>query len=255
MNQTITIPLSTSWTNSTVQIQATDFPSSFPHMKSPTLWLDESSNLIWFFNGETSFITATDADPLSIWAFSPDKSGSGTWKENNSPTDDVFNNLTRSYGCGSTYSPTAGYCLGGYASEHTTPNYDGSGSTLALGGMQIFDFADKSWSNISSAGASASGWNVWPVFQYVPAYGRSGVIVLVGGDTPTNQNDGNDASGQEPLRPMSNVTVYDIYNQRWLSQTATGDVPMGRLEPCFVGAQGGDNSTYEMYTTQSSHNF
>ena|SRR5437762_14311397 len=95
--------------------------------------------------------------------------------------------------------------------------------------------------NISSTGYSQYGWAAWPAVQYVPLYGKEGILLVLGGDAPKNQTYTEAAS----LRDMYNVTIYDIYGQIWYHQTATGDVPERRLHTCIVGAQS-DNDTYEM---------
>jgi hypothetical protein len=77
--------------------------------------------------------------------------------------------------------------------------------------------------------------------HFVSSYGKAGVLVILGGDDPTSPN----SIAGSALRGMENVTVYDIHNQLWYHQAATGDVPGSKFGFCIVGAQG-DNNTYEM---------
>jgi hypothetical protein len=78
--------------------------------------------------------------------------------------------------------------------------------------------------------------------QFVPSFGKEGVMVMIGGVVPTNSWDTSGA-----LRSMTNITIFDPETGSWYSQTATGDVPMARKNMCVVGAQSNNGSTYEMY--------
>jgi hypothetical protein len=178
---------------------------------------------------------------LSIWTFTPDNTGSGAWDERYRPTDSIFTNLTRTYGSGFAFTPGAAYILGGYISSWTSPQTANLPSALLVPGLTSFTFKDSSWSNVSSAGYSAFGFANGPGMHFVSSYGKAGVLVILGGDDPTSPN----SIAGSALRGMENVTVYDIYNQLWYHQAATGDVPESKFGFCIVGAQG-DNNTYEM---------
>jgi hypothetical protein len=242
VNQTLSILLSTSWTNSSVNILAIDKPADFPHLKYPWLWWNGVSRSIYSFGGETSYAVSNIVPPLSIWALVPDDNGGGTWSEIYGPSDNIFNSLTRPNGGSPAFTPNAGYCLGGYVSEWTSPQTIGLGGYLLVAGLVSFNFKDSSWSNISSAMYSLNGFSAWVETQFVPSYGKTGVLLMVGGDAPTSQN----YNAGSALRTMTNITIYDTYTQQWYHQTATGDIPAPRLQFCIAGAQAADNSTYEM---------
>ena len=78
----LSIDLSQNWTNSAVAIQSTAKPDGAPNLKWPTLWYDESRELLYSgFTGVSSSLDI-DSDPqppvLFLWTFSPDNTGSGT---------------------------------------------------------------------------------------------------------------------------------------------------------------------------------
>jgi hypothetical protein len=204
-----------------------------PHLNSENLWWDRIAGSVYSFGGVTSYIYPnTPVAPLSLWTFTPDTKGSGTWNELYGPTDRIFTSLTRTVGSGFSYTPDAAFMLGGYESYWTSPQI--FEDTFPVSGLVSFTFKDSSWSNISSAGYSAFGFAAWVEAQFVPPYGEAGLLLMVGGVVGS------------ALRGMDSITIYDIYNQRWYGQTATGDIPAPRTQFCVVAAQGGDNSTYEM---------
>ncbi|KAI9668477.1 MAG: hypothetical protein M1829_005355 [Trizodia sp. TS-e1964] len=109
--------------------------------------------------------------------------------------------------------------------------------------MVELEFESGQWSNITTAGQySASGMSVGGSAQFVPSFGKAGILVLLGGDTPLST-----FSSGNTLRSLSNITVYDPTSKLWYSQTATGDVPASRIDICIAGAQSTNSSTYEIF--------
>ncbi|KAL8636037.1 MAG: hypothetical protein Q9226_009297 [Calogaya cf. arnoldii] len=45
---------------------------------------------------------------------------------------------------------------------------------------------------------------------------------------------------------FDNITIHDPIDKTWYAQTATGQIPTGRLEACSVGVKG-DQGTYEVF--------
>jgi hypothetical protein len=109
--------------------------------------------------------------------------------------------------------------------------------------MVELDFESSQWSNITTAGQySSSGMSTDGAAQFVPSFGKAGILILLGGNAPLSSFD----TGKT-LRPMSNITIYDPFSKLWYSQTASGDVPASRSDICIVGAQSTNSSTYEMW--------
>ena len=240
MLSTLTIPLDKSWSNSTLEIVSTDNPSDFPILSVQSLWWDgEYSQSLYAFGGGTSITETDTVDPLSVWMFLPEEK---VWAERFGPDANIWQNLTRSSRCGSVYTPNAGFCLGGYSGPYST-DVDPPPMDTPLQGMIQFNFESLTWDNVSSTGASQQGFLVSSQMEYIPAYGKEGILVSMGGDAPVSQDQYYPGSNQ---MPMSDITIYDIKSQQWYSQTATGDVPDGRSEFCSIIAHGGDNESWEM---------
>lgn len=107
--------------------------------------------------------------------------------------------------------------------------------------MVELDFGSSQWSNIITAGQySSSGMSTHGAAQFVPSFGKAGILVLLGGNAPLSSFD-----TENELRPMSNITIYDPSSRLWHWQTATGDVPVSRSDMCIVGAQSTNLSTFE----------
>jgi hypothetical protein len=111
--------------------------------------------------------------------------------------------------------------------------------------MITFNFASSQWANLTTVGLySESGMALAGSSQFIPLFGKAGLIVMIGGAVPTSSWDTGGTGG--PLRSMSNITIFDPYYQEWYSQTATGDVPAARRNFCLVGAMSINETTYEM---------
>lgn len=82
LNSTYSLPLSESWTPSTVQLKQIDKGQSRP-LNRENLWPNNDGKSILVFNGDLSnaiYLTSAN-QPASnqLWEFTPDGNGSGTW--------------------------------------------------------------------------------------------------------------------------------------------------------------------------------
>jgi hypothetical protein len=72
---------------------------------------------------------------------------------------------------------------------------------------------------------------------------KRGVLVFLGGDTPTSQVYVGDSSPA----PFSDITIYDISSGNYYQQTATGfSFLISRLQFWAAGVATADNSSFEM---------
>lgn len=247
VDSTLSIPLNASWTNSSVDIKANHYPQGFPYLNAQNLWWDPNSKSINSYGGGTTIAGnegADEVDPLSVWAFKPEDN---SWSERYAPDDDIWDTMTRATRCASAYTPKSGYCLGGYSGPWST-DINTPTTNIPLGGMVEFDFETATWSNVSSVGSSQRGWTISQQMEYLPSYGKKGVLVAIGGHDLPEQEEHEDG---KDLRSMANITIYDINTSTWHSQNATGDIPYGRTKFCSVAVQGGNNDTYEMSVNQT----
>ncbi|KAI9763894.1 MAG: hypothetical protein M1840_009006 [Geoglossum simile] len=235
LNGTLLISLSKGWTNSTVPIHYVEKPSDFYPIKSPGLWWDPISKTMISFGGEPFFET-----PQYIWAFSPDGNGGGSWREEYGSKDPLWNTFTRPGQAMIAASPSKGYSLGGTE----TPPDPKAQESWAVSGMVTLDFANTTWDNITTIGAySQNGFGFSGGGHYIPTFGRAGILVFLGGQAPP--------SAQPPstpaLRPMENITIFDIFHQKWYSLNATGDIPQQRMDFCITGQTWNRSDSYEIY--------
>jgi len=127
--------------------------------------------------------------------------------------------------------------LAGFAGNYTVQQ---DPPTPPISGLVTYDFATTEFRNDTVVGISTNGVVQQGRMLYVPNFGKSGILVSVGGNQWDKNGDSSDA-----LLSMNSVQVYDTDAGRWYEQTVTGDVPEPRKEFCMAGATS-NNRTYEI---------
>ncbi|KAI9752869.1 MAG: holocytochrome c synthase [Chaenotheca gracillima] len=247
--QTQALPLASSWNNATVEFKITQKPQGVAStINFPVLWADQRRNLIYSFGGEASFIPPISGHPrpLTLWTFSPDGKGSGTWSENT--TSPYGDGLTRPAGGLSAGSPDAAWYLGGWSSVGTSPESHNLpiGTLIPVPGLTKFDFTTNEWSNQTATGYSPSGTAAGGGIQFVPGFGPKGILVAFGGDT----SDRFRYTPNSLPRNFALISVYEPSAGKWYTQTATGeDIPDNRSRFCVVGTRENksSNGSYEVF--------
>ncbi|KAH0563239.1 hypothetical protein GP486_002194 [Trichoglossum hirsutum] len=247
VNKTLSIDLSTSWSNSTPPaVRVIDKDSSCPSLNLVTLWANPASNTFYAYGGELSYlvpyIDGSTIPQESFWAFTVDGNGGGGWHQLDVSSDPTWSTLTRTGGGLGAAGPNAGYNLGGYADSRTSQktNIDGF---VPIPGIQSYNYTSGAWSNNSALGYSKFGTAQLGGMVHVPTWGPAGILVVIGGQTSPLDKWGDDTT----MVPLSNISVFEPQSQTWYHQIATGDIPSNRDRFCLVGVQGGDNSTYEIF--------
>ncbi|CAG8972939.1 hypothetical protein HYALB_00001359 [Hymenoscyphus albidus] len=116
----------------------------------------------------------------------------------------------------------------------------------AISGLVKYDFRNQTWSNSSTVGMAGyeEGFSVVGQGVFVPIFGQDGIIIFLGGDSPTSQ----DWKMASSLQPMSQITIFDVSSGQSYSQPATGtSIPVSRVSFCAVGVGASDNSTWEIF--------
>ena len=221
--------------NATVVLHSTNKPSGFPQLSSPSFWWDERDNVFYSgATGRTSFFHAPKNPPLSLWAFKPDRTGSGAWTEVLPTGDDAWVNVIRTaYGYQASAGNTA-LVLGGAATSKTSPETEGLPRDILLPGLLEFDMRTRRFTNSSTAEFNVHGTGVEGRMHFVPAFGPNGLFMVLGG---------HNSSGYQ--YPFDQITLYDATSHRWYNQSATGNVPNGRQDFCVAGVNS-TGGTYEM---------
>jgi len=237
VNETLSIPLSSSWTNTTVSITA--ISKSSPVLNRPELWpaLDGKSFYSWG-GWRSYFLTNAGPIPASApWQFTVDGNGGGTWKQL-----DTVKEVTRQAGGTGTVVNDTLFMLGGYASWTTSPETRSLRSFLPMPGIVSYNTTSRVWRNDSSAGYSRYGTSVFGHMEYLPEFGTQGLLAVLGGESTIPEVYKEDGSG---LMPFDNIAIYDPATRRWYNQSTTGTQPSQRERFCAVGVKG-LNGTYEM---------
>ncbi|KAI9766650.1 MAG: hypothetical protein M1839_004790 [Geoglossum umbratile] len=246
LNQTLSIDLSKSWTNSTPPTVRAIDKGSCPSLNEIILWSDPANDTIYAYGGQLSYsvpwVGGSTVPQEAFWAFKVDGKGGGSWRQLDMSDSPTWVSLTRTTGGLGASSSSAGYNLGGYAGSRTSQK-TGIDGFIPIPGLQTYNYTSGAWSNNSALGYSKFGTAQVGGMVHVPSWGPAGLLVIVGGQTSplTSWSDGG------TMVSMSNITVFEPQNQTWYHQTATGDIPTQRDRFCLVGAQGGDNSTYEIF--------
>ena len=219
-------------------------PTAAMALNYQTLWFDEKNGVPYCFGGEKSGPTQLpDAKPSSesIWGFSPDNHGSGSWAEYLGSTADKPFPETTAYSSHG-FSGTDGM-NGHYSGGYITPSSSSSVAlpwvaSEAVPGLVTFSFASLNLTNdINVAWLSTSDSAVSPIrVVHVPLCGSAGILLALGGGSAQTETGG----------PFSNISIFDLETKKWYWPTATGSVSYPRSDFCAVGAQAQDNSTFEM---------
>ncbi|KAL8802661.1 MAG: hypothetical protein Q9182_003677 [Xanthomendoza sp. 2 TL-2023] len=237
-SNTLSIDLSQDWVNDTVVFHTTSKPSLAPILSSASLWYDKTKGL--FYSGVIGsipyvWLNPPKLPPLSLWSFKPDGRGSGTWKEEIPVGDSVWRSLTRStLGYQSSGVDTA-LVLGGEVVNISAP-------TLQPGLVQ-FDMRTRKFTNSSATSFNANGTGSGGQMHFVPFFGPNGIFLIMGGRKDMELDDYGNA---DDFYGFDNIWVYEGATHQWYNQTASGNVPKGRMEFCVAGVNSTD-STYEIF--------
>ncbi|KAI9733273.1 MAG: hypothetical protein M1834_003357 [Cirrosporium novae-zelandiae] len=253
LSYTLTIPLTSSWTNDTVSISTISKSSDQVIWSEAVLWWDKANKTFYQYGGEKVDIQYVDyPDPqLNIWTLTPDGQGGGEWKEAIDSQSSVWDNITRPNGGlhDIDESTGIGYYLAGFVSNWTSYQWHGikNWEPMPIPGLVIFDTHTQTFQNKSSAEFSEYGYAMHGTMEVIPTFGDKGILVMFGGDDGRNAGTFAEYEQGQTMRDMSNITVYDIANNAWYTQTATGDVPVSRVDFCTVAASDPDSPSYEIY--------
>jgi hypothetical protein len=244
VNLTLSIDLSTSWSTNDVNPIVTLHQSGNNMLtRDATMFYDGISDMVYWYRRLPYF---NDFQP-AVRGFKPNN-GAALWQNiydigiRQTTTGSTFPNFTYTVGSLWTSTPTAYYSLGGYIAGATDAALGSLGWT-PVSGLVEFKFQEGSRTNTSDSGYREQGFSVHGEAVYVPIFGKEGIIVFLGGDTPTSQVYIQGSS----LAQFSDITVYDISSGNYYQQTATGSpLPMSRIQLCAAGVAAADNSSFEM---------
>ena len=243
MNDTFAINLLQNWTNTTLSSVGTTRPLAALALEFQTLWWDEANGTIYCFGGEKAGLRQRGSvtPQESIWGLNTDGVGSGTWVEYlGSTVNNPFpQNIARpSHGFAGS-DGLNGYFFGGYITPASSPSAALPwGANEFAPGLLTFNFASLNLTNDTNV-AWLSESNSWPPpgrVMHAPSFGAAGVLLALGGRPGQTEAGG----------PFNNISIFDLGSKKWYWQAAMGTIPYPRSDFCAVGAQEGENSTFEM---------
>ncbi|KAE8450750.1 hypothetical protein EG329_005663 [Mollisiaceae sp. DMI_Dod_QoI] len=240
---TLSIDLSTSWTNSSVVINSNSKPDGVPNLDDGSLWYDAKNNVLYAgFSGAAPRFNAPSPYPLGLWSFAPDGQGGGTWSAASTETSQLKNSFTRPYQGLSTWGGEGAITIGGYISSLTSPATSNLTVFKPVPGVVSFNMTTGRFANSSASGYNFNGTAERGVLHYVPSFGPEGIYILLGGDISGLDR----YSAGEDKVSFANLTIYDPASGNFYNQTATGNIPQGRIEFCATGINS-TNQTYEIF--------
>lgn len=145
------------------------------------------------------------------------------------------------------------FYLGGAKAPKSDPAFDAEedASPYLVGSFLSFDEKNETFRNTSTAGLNKDGTVVSGFLSIIESLGARGVLVAFGGLTNTIASPMSlrDGDLKDPMLrwPMQNISIYDIANQEWYQQQATGDIPSWRYLGCSVAVSAPDNSSHSIY--------
>lgn len=232
VNNTASIPLSSSWNSSTVTIKS--FKRVAPNAKNFALWADPTSKKMYAWGGAGPYNNRTGSRNKQLWAFTPDDAGAGTWAASVPANPAIATSIIRATLGAATTCNGVGYYLGGEASINT--DADVSSYTLPPG-LLAYDMSTATWTNHSAPTPYST--LLYGRGTCLP-FGNQGLVAFFGGGYRNVDR----ADSFQPIL-FNNITFFDPSTKTWSWQLTTGELPVNRNQFCSVGVAG-PNGTFEM---------
>ena len=205
--------------------------------RAPELWYDSAQHRICEWGGWPDLNDTV----YPFWCATLESDGVVSWSSEPAPESGTTI-LLPTFASAWTYSGSALYSLSGLLAVPSSIQY----VNTTITGLVELTFDDQSWQNMSSAGASGNGLNVFGEAAHISQYGDAGIFMVLGGQDPSTQSYDYAHADDSTFVAMSEIGLFDLGSQKWYYQPATGSIPKPRGRFCMVGASAPDNATYEM---------
>ncbi|KAI5779290.1 hypothetical protein EDC01DRAFT_311134 [Geopyxis carbonaria] len=211
-------------------------PDSAPSLIGGALWADQANAKLFQYGGD--WPEGEIPDQMSLWVYDE---YADSWSKLPVSTQDRQEIDRVSFGAMETVEYLGhGFVLGGWKGERNS--FSWQGERQAAGGLLEYDFVNNQWWNRTGP-ADGKGRAEGAMF-YVPA-GDIGMLVHFGGvQTPKGGTESDATSA-----PMDVIDIYDMGNQKWMVQNATGDIPERRRRFCGGIISAPDGSSHNIYIT------
>ncbi|KAL8839080.1 MAG: hypothetical protein Q9170_001862 [Blastenia crenularia] len=218
-----------------------------PSLNDGAIFSNGSS--FWLYGGSVSEVPRPQPPipPNGIWRYDL---SSGQWSQ--PPTGgDPVQRLVQ--GIPVQASGSKSFNLGGFKSPLSDAVFNAQPDSMQypVQGLLVFDENEQGFSNVSTTDLNQAGTLVGGFLSSIDTLGNRGVLVAFGGYSFAVGTAFDLSSLGEVFssiqRPMQNVTVYDIANDRWYQQLATGDVPAARHHGCSIAVSAADQTSHSIY--------
>ncbi|KAH8892223.1 hypothetical protein GQ53DRAFT_823023 [Thozetella sp. PMI_491] len=241
VNSTLSIPLKTKWTNTTVAMNEIK-KSDAPDLIRETLWIDHNRQAIYMW-ADRQKTDGTLSNDTRIWKLVVDGTGGGFWKFEDS--DSVAQTQTAGFhrataGAAATCFNT-GFQVGGQMTGENEKK-------ILVPGLLTYNMTSQLWANDSATAFTSHGTSLGAEAVCLPCFGPHGLVLFIGGVTSVSDDAYNaySALGTSAGVPFDNITLYDPFAKQWYWQTTTGNRPTPRHEFCAEGVEG-PQGTFEIY--------
>ena len=148
---------------------------------------------------------------------------------------------------------SVGYYLGGAVTPQCNPSFLAETNSVPymIEGLLTFNEGSATLKNSSTSQMNPDGTIAEGYLALIESLGSQGILITFGGFTdiagaPFNLENSNLADPSFQL-PLANVSIYDIGNETWYQQAATGDIPPWRYMGCSVLVSAPDHSSHSIY--------
>ena len=248
-----TIDLSNPWSNVDTSIWGSISKNTTASLPGPPTLNDgaifsEGSHL-WLYGGAISLALqpVPPIPPNGIWKYDLVREQWSQGSTGGIPVQRLHLGITAQS------TDSKAYYLGGAKGPKSDAafNAEPDAEAYLVGSLLTFDEQSESFRNSSTKGLNEYGTVADGFLNLIESLGKGGVLISFGGFTNTiasamSLRDG-DLKDPELRWSMQNISVYDIANQKWYQQQATGDVPTWRYLGCSVIVGAPDNSSYSIY--------
>ena len=148
---------------------------------------------------------------------------------------------------------SVGYYLGGAITPLSNPSFyaETNSTPYMVEGLVTFNEGSLTFKNSSTSSMNPDGTIAEGYLALIESLGSQGVLIMFGGftDTAGSPSDLENSNLADPAFqwPLANISIYDIGNDTWYHQAATGDIPPWRYMGCSVVVSAPDHSSHSIY--------
>ncbi|VUC31112.1 unnamed protein product [Clonostachys rosea] len=251
INSTYALPLTQPWMNGSVIFRETAYNGKVQTVDQFGLWTDGNNKMYKWAGSSTNRSKVEDTYKKTLYEFTVDGNGGGTWREKDAANPDTFADLRVTRQGAAASCKGMGYYMGGASSYWTESGVSGEqdGGWFPAPGLLTYEMGTGKWENISTDGYSMDGPMINGRGHCIEGFGSDPLIMFLGGGVSSMST-----GKQIRQNSLSDLSFYNPVKRKWLQQpTSTSASPFGsaiapdsRSQFCLTGARG-KNGTYEIF--------